>query len=285
MNDLPRRTLTAGVFAALMLGGLLIHEYGFLALMLLIHSGCLWEYNRLIVVHQEYSPQQRRTATYYSMIAGTVIFYLLATGFRFLPFVSEYIYFLTIPLLLGYLVLELFLKSNSPLRNASLNAMGVLYISFPLSMAVFFPYAHENGPWFPDRCGLILGIVLLVWANDTMAYFTGSLFGKHKMFPSVSPKKSWEGFFGGFIFAMVTGWVLSNFFHQFGTAGWIAAGAIVSIFGTLGDLVESMIKRSVGVKDSGSLMPGHGGFLDRFDAFIFCIPFVFMFYMITLLMK
>lgn len=285
MNDLPKRALTAGVFAAVVLCGIMLHEFGFLILMLAIHTGCLWEYYRLIVSQQEYTLSQQRVALIYSMLSGSIIFYLLATGFRFLPFINEYIYFLIVPLLLGYLVLELFLKSKGPLRNAGLNATGTLYISFPLSMAVFFPYAHEHGAWFPERCGLILGIVLLVWANDTMAYLTGSLFGKHKLYPSISPGKSWEGFAGGFIFAVITGWILSNFFHQFGTAGWMAVGAIVSVTGTIGDLVESMIKRNAGVKDSGSFMPGHGGFLDRFDAFIFCIPFVFVFYMIVLLTK
>lgn len=285
MNDLPKRALTAGVFAAVVLCGIMLHEFGFLILMLAIHTGCLWEYYRLIVPQQEYTLPQQRVALIYSILSGTIIFYLLATGFRFLPFLNEYIYFLIVPLLLGYLVLELFLKSKAPLRNAGLNATGTLYISFPLSMAVFFPYAHEHGAWFPERCGLILGIVLLVWANDTLAYFTGSLFGKHKLYPSISPGKSWEGFAGGFIFAVITGWILSNFFHQFGTAGWMVVGAIVSATGTIGDLVESMIKRNAGVKDSGSFMPGHGGFLDRFDAFIFCIPFVFVFYMVVLLTK
>ncbi|HUM45837.1 MAG TPA: phosphatidate cytidylyltransferase, partial [Chitinophagales bacterium] len=175
MNDLPKRALTAGVFAAVVLCGIMLHEFGFLILMLAIHTGCLWEYYRLIVPQQEYTLPQQRVALIYSILSGTIIFYLLATGFRFLPFLNEYIYFLIVPLLLGYLVLELFLKSKAPLRNAGLNATGTLYISFPLSMAVFFPYAHEHGAWFPERCGLILGIVLLVWANDTLAYFTGSL--------------------------------------------------------------------------------------------------------------
>ncbi|MBX7109464.1 MAG: phosphatidate cytidylyltransferase [Chitinophagales bacterium] len=285
MNDLPRRAVTAIAFAAVMLGGIMLHEYVFLLLMLIIHTGCLWEYNRLIRSMQEYNPHQRKTATVYTIVSGTLIFYLLGTGFRFLPYVNEYIYFLVVPLLLGYLVLELFLQSPSPLRNAGLQVTGIVYITFPLAMALFFPYAHENGVWFPVRCGLILGIVLLVWTNDTMAYFAGSLFGKHKLFPSVSPAKSWEGFAGGLIFSILTGWLLSLYFPQFGAAGWMTTGAIVSIFGTIGDLVESMIKRAAGVKDSGSFMPGHGGFLDRFDAFIFCIPFVFGFYMMTLLMK
>ncbi|MEP7128533.1 MAG: phosphatidate cytidylyltransferase, partial [Chitinophagales bacterium] len=176
MNDLPKRALTAIVFAAIMLGGIVIHEYAFLVLMLVIHTGCLWEYNRLIQSLKEYNPRQQRIAFIYSIISGTIIFYLLGTGFRFLPFVNEYIYFLVVPLLLGYLVLELFLSSKSPLRNAGLNVTGIIYISFPLAMAAFFPYAHEHGAWFPVRCGLILGIVLLVWTNDTMAYFSGSLF-------------------------------------------------------------------------------------------------------------
>lgn len=285
MKDLPIRAISAAAFAAIMLAGLTLHEYAFLVLMLVIHTGCLWEYERLTRSMHEYTERQQKIAGYYTKIAGTLIFYLLATGFRFLPFINEYLYFFIVPFLSGFLVLELYLQSESPLRNAGLNTAGILYITFPLSMAVFFPYAHENGAWFPERCGLILGTVLLVWSNDTLAYISGSLFGKHKLMPSVSPAKSWEGFFGGLIFAMFIGYVLSHFFRQFGPAGWIVTGAIVAVFGTIGDLIESMIKRSAGVKDSGTLMPGHGGFLDRFDAFIFCIPFVFLFYMFTLLMK
>lgn len=285
MHDLPRRAVTAIVFVAFVLSGLMIHEYGFLLLMLLIHTGCLWEYFRLVSSQQEYSATQRRISTIYSITAGTIIFYLLATGFRFLPYVNEYIYFFTIPLLLGFLVVEMLLKSTFPLRNAGLNVLGIIYITFPLSMGVFFPYAHEKGAWFPERSGLMLGIMLLVWANDTMAYFTGSLLGKNKLFPSVSPAKTWEGFAGGLGSAILSGWLLSQFFHQFNTLGWMAVGAIVAVTGTLGDLVESMIKRNAGVKDSGTILPGHGGFLDRFDAFIFCIPFVFVFYMVVLLLK
>jgi phosphatidate cytidylyltransferase len=283
MKDLPRRVVTAVVFVAIMLCGIMLNEYGFLVLMLIINTGCIWEYGGLIRSAQEYSERQARISRIYNMVAGTIIFYLLATGFRFLAFVNDYIFFIIAPLLLGYLILELFLQSSSPLRNAALNAMGIIYVSLPLSMAVFFPYVHENAAWFPERCGLVLGIVLLVWTNDTMAYFTGSLLGKHKMLPAVSPKKTWEGFAGGVVFAMVAGWVLSLFFHQLNGWQWVVTAAIISIFGTTGDFVESMMKRNAGVKDSGTMLPGHGGFLDRFDAFIFCIPFVFVFYMVVIL--
>ena len=268
-----------------MLGGIIIHEYTFLLLMLIIHTGCLWEYTNLISAMQDYTQRQRRIVKYYNLISGTLIFYLLATGFHFLPFVNDYIYFLVTPLLLGYFIVELFMVSTSPLRNAAVNAAGVLYISFPLSMAIFFSVAKETGEWFPVRCGLILGLILLVWTNDTMAYFAGSLFGKHKMLERISPKKTWEGFFGGLLFSVIVGGILSQFFDQLQTVGWMILGAIVAVFGTIGDFVESMIKRSAGVKDSGNILPGHGGFLDRFDAFIFCIPFVFMFYMTMLLLR
>jgi phosphatidate cytidylyltransferase len=186
-------------------------------------------------------------------------------------------------LLLGYLIVELFLQSNAPLKMPGLNVLGVFYISLPLSMAVFFPYVRENESWFPERSGLLLGMLLIVWANDTMAYITGSLIGKHKMFPAISPKKTWEGFSGGLLFSMVMGWIVSNYLHSVTAINWMIIAAIVSIFGTIGDFIESMIKRNAGVKDSGTILPGHGGFLDRFDAFIFAIPFVFVYYMILLL--
>jgi phosphatidate cytidylyltransferase len=285
MNELLKRTLTSIGFGAVMLAGLTIHEFGFLALMLIIHTGCLWEYQLLIAPQQEYRFEQKKKAFVYSMVSGTIIFYLLSTGFRFLFFINDYIYFLIVPLLLGYLILELFLKSNSQLRNAALNAMGVIYISFPLSMAIFFSYHHENAAWFPERSGVILGIVLLVWLHDTMAYFAGSIFGRNRIMPSVSPKKSWEGFFTGLASTLLAGWILSGYFHQFSPIGWMVVGAIVSVFGTLGDLVESMMKRAAGIKDTGKLLPGHGGFLDRFDAFIFCLPCVFLFYMIVILLN
>jgi phosphatidate cytidylyltransferase len=121
-----------------------------------------------------------------------------------------------------------------------------------------------------------LGILGLNWINDTFAYLTGSLIGKTPFFPRISPKKTWEGTLGGIFFTVIIAWGISYYLNVYTPNQWVAIAASVAIFGTLGDLIESMLKRSVGVKDSGNIMPGHGGFLDRFDSFVFLLPFVWI---------
>lgn len=145
----------------------------------------------------------------------------------------------------------------------------------------FYLGAANTEPWYPQFASIPLGIVLLVWANDTFAYFAGSLLGKHRIAPEISPKKSWEGFAGGLVFALVTAYVLSGFYFSLNPVQWMVVASLVVVFGTLGDFFESWLKRQAGVKDSGSLMPGHGGFLDRFDALIFCLPFVTIYLMFS----
>jgi phosphatidate cytidylyltransferase len=121
-----------------------------------------------------------------------------------------------------------------------------------------------------------MGIFWLIWTNDTMAYLIGSQIGRRKLFERISPKKTWEGTIGGAICTVLMAWAISLYFNDFSTAQWLAVGAMVGIFGTLGDLVESMLKRSIGVKDSGTLLPGHGGLLDRFDSFLFVVVWVWV---------
>ena len=125
--------------------------------------------------------------------------------------------------------------------------------------------------------GIALGYLLLLWLNDTGAYFVGSLVGKHKLFERISPGKTWEGSAGGALFALATAWGLSMLFIQLTTMHWLILAIIVVISGTIGDLVESMLKRSLGIKDSGNILPGHGGMLDRFDAVLISAPFVFVY--------
>ncbi len=125
--------------------------------------------------------------------------------------------------------------------------------------------------------GIIIGFLLLLWANDTGAYLTGITLGRHRLMERISPKKSWEGFFGGLVISVVAAWLLSGWLGVVGTSGWIIISIIISIAGTYGDLTESMLKRSMGVKDSGSVMPGHGGFLDRFDSALISFPLVYLF--------
>jgi phosphatidate cytidylyltransferase len=133
---------------------------------------------------------------------------------------------------------------------------------------------HSNIIFSP---GIIIGFFILIWANDTGAYLTGMSFGRHKLMERISPKKTWEGFFGGIIIASLIAWLLSGWLGVVDKIHWIIISVIVSIAGTYGDLVESMLKRSTGVKDSGTIMPGHGGFLDRFDSAIISFPLVYLF--------
>ena len=150
--------------------------------------------------------------------------------------------------------------------------------SFPFSafshtgLASLLP--HESITFSP---GIIIGFFLLIWANDTGAYLAGVTFGKHRLMESISPKKTWEGFFGGLVIAAIVAWLLSGWLGVVDTAGWISISVIISVAGTYGDLIESMLKRSAGVKDSGSILPGHGGFLDRFDSTIISFPLVYLF--------
>ena len=172
------------------------------------------------------------------------------------------------PLVFTIFIYELYSKSKEPFVNISFMILGLFYIGIPFALLDFIAF---DGEMFYYR--VVLGILLLTWVNDTGAYLVGSLIGKTPLFPSVSPNKTWEGSIGGVITTFIFGGLLGLFFTEIALQHWLVLAVIVAIFGSLGDLVESMLKRSVGVKDSGNLLPGHGGVLDRFDAFIFVVPF------------
>ena len=174
------------------------------------------------------------------------------------------------------MILDLFQKKAIMPRIFGTIPLGIIYCSLfiPSWFFVFLKVASWDG-FYP----LFLGFVFLVWANDTFAYLTGRLIGRTKLFERISPKKTWEGTVGGFVFCMVTAWIISMFFTQLDVGGWLIMAVITAPAATLGDLVESMMKRKAGVKDSGNLLPGHGGILDRFDATIIASPPVVAFLM------
>ncbi|MEO5673936.1 MAG: phosphatidate cytidylyltransferase [Chitinophagales bacterium] len=282
MKDLPKRTLTAVVFGAMMLGGLLWNRISFSILLILIQTGCIYEYLALIRKFQSYSGNTRKIGFWVTyVLSGSILLALIIFQSDFMS-VSYGI--LAIPLCLLLLAAELLYNSETPFINGLLNAGAVIYISLPL---IFFYSLADSSlfedpkEWFPGNNSIALGIVLIIWTSDTFAYFTGSLFGRHKILPHISPKKSWEGFSGGLVFAMIAAWLLSKYFIHLDTRNWLIVALIVVIFGTIGDFVESMIKRQAGVKDSGNLLPGHGGFLDRFDALLFSVPFVTIYLLLS----
>ena len=170
--------------------------------------------------------------------------------------------------------MELFRESGKPIFNIGSTLLGIIYISLP--MFCFYLISFQGFiEGYQYEC--IIGYLFIMWANDIGAYFAGTYFGKHKLFERISPKKTWEGFFGGVIFALLIAFILTRFFSNFSMIQWMIVASIIIITATLGDLVESMFKRSVHLKDSGTVLPGHGGFLDRFDSLFISAPFVFFF--------
>jgi phosphatidate cytidylyltransferase len=152
----------------------------------------------------------------------------------------------------------------------------LLYGLIPFVLLLILPRFTQ-----PYQNKIVLSIFIMIWCNDTFAYLVGKNFGKHKLMP-ISPKKTIEGFIGGVVFTLLSGYVISIYFNFFSVTLWICSAVVVSLFGTLGDLVESKFKREAGVKDSGNIMPGHGGALDRLDSIIFATPFLFVLYIIFL---
>jgi phosphatidate cytidylyltransferase len=172
-------------------------------------------------------------------------------------------------LLLVLLLREVVLWPNhgKPFANMGATLAGLLYVSLPMSL--LNQVAFNNGSFQPGR---VFCLIFFVWAADTGAYFAGKTFGKHKLAPSISPGKTWEGWAGGAALTLATGWAAGYFLPDISLSHRLVAAGVVAVFGPLGDLAESMLKRSAGVKDSGTFLPGHGGLLDRFDAFLLVLP-------------
>jgi phosphatidate cytidylyltransferase len=175
--------------------------------------------------------------------------------------------FLCLPLLLLLRAVVRWPTHNNPFADVGATLTGLFYVSLPMAL---LGVIATDGPSYDYR--RIFALLFLVWASDIGAYAAGKSFGKHKLAPSISPGKTWEGWAGGFILTLIVGWALGYLLPDMPLVHRLVAASVVAVFAPLGDLAESMLKRSVGVKDSGSMMPGHGGLLDRFDAFLLVLP-------------
>jgi phosphatidate cytidylyltransferase len=267
VNNLTTRSITAVFFVIAMVGSILLGQTVAFVLFFITVLLSLSEYITLV------SNDNIQPAYWPTLITGGLvysIFSLNAMGILKIEWL-----FLIIPFIFLLFILELWRNKKSPFNNIAFGILGVVYIAFPLSLVMYlFDPVNLSGP---GHYGVVLGFFVILWLSDTGAYFVGSLIGKHKLFERISPGKTWEGSLGGTVFAMVTAWGLSLIFQNLDLSQWITLSIVIVISGTLGDLVESMLKRSINVKDSGTLLPGHGGILDRFDAVFISAPFVFVY--------
>jgi len=190
---------------------------------------------------------------------------------HFFAFENKWLLLVILPII-SVFIAELYKKSAQPFSNIAYTFLGLIYTQAPFLF--FFSIAFISGNYNPH---LALGFFLLLWANDSGAYLFGVKLGKNRLFERHSPKKSWEGFFGGIFTSLIIGLILAYYFKDYALQHWLAMAIIISCFGTFGDLVESMFKRSINVKDSGKILPGHGGVLDRFDGLLLSAPIVFLY--------
>jgi phosphatidate cytidylyltransferase len=185
--------------------------------------------------------------------------------------------FLIIPLIFITFIIELFRNRPQPIPNIAYTILGIIYVAVPFTLLHQISYFSELSFGNIYNYDILIGYFFVLWANDTGAYLVGRKFGKTKLFERISPKKTWEGSIGGAILGLATGFLNSILFPEISLAIWLGMAAIIVVFGSLGDLVESLFKRSLKIKDSGKLLPGHGGVLDRFDGIFISAPMVYTF--------
>jgi phosphatidate cytidylyltransferase len=250
-----------------MTGSLLFKESLILLLGVIVFLGLL-EYYRLM----------EKAGTYPFTGAGItagVLLYLLFAYFSYMHNSYKWMV-VAIPLIALIFIAEIWRNKEEPFRNIAVTLMGIWYLVMPVIMLLHIAFRFNDAA--DDFHGsLLLGYLILIWANDTGAYFIGSRFGKRKLFERISPGKTWEGFYGGMMISLIASVAVSVYIHELSLSQWMVVSILAVTAGTAGDLVKSLLKRSVGVKDSGTILPGHGGILDRFDALLLSAPFVYFY--------
>lgn len=265
MKPIITRSISGAVYVALIITTLLLKDHLYFSLLMAVFAGiAVWELDHITAPANTYFGDTLTVvdvAVAIASVAAVGLFFttftaalLLLFGLLFYPVVR--------------LTAALYLKQHNAFQGAATSMLSLLYIVLPLIMLCFVAF---------DNCSkVILASFIMIWLNDTGAFLVGSAIGKHKLWERLSPKKSWEGFFGGFAFAVI-GAVVAGYILHGNMLMWGIYGAVVSVLSTYGDLFESLIKRSFGVKDSGRIIPGHGGILDRIDSLLFVAPACFFF--------
>ncbi|MFH1004449.1 MAG: phosphatidate cytidylyltransferase [Bacteroidota bacterium] len=274
MNNFWTRTLTSVVFVTVMLGCICWSFWSMAILFLVISVLGLWEFYSVI------EKNGIRPQKIYGILYGIIFFISIGLFFD-----SLFSLAINIFLLFSIFFIEIYRKSEKPFVNISTTIIGLIYVVLPFSLLLsvssilcasekLSSIIFYSGNDFTIYKYFILGFFFLLWSNDTFAYLIGRTIGKHKLFERISPKKTWEGTIGGVVMTLIVAYFISLWITELALIHWLVIAFIISVFGTMGDLVESNFKRSLGVKDSGNILPGHGGILDRFDGLLISSPFV-----------
>lgn len=267
LPNIAVRIIAGAVFVGLLLGGILINEFTFAIIFSLITVLSLFEFYGLVEKDAKVP-----VIKVWNVLGG---FFLFLGSFYFCVFESSALAFA--PYIVYVLVLfisELYLKRANPIQSLAYSLLGQFYIAAPYALTNCLVFAYEPGNY---HYAYILALLVFIWVNDSFAYLTGMAFGRHRLFERISPKKSWEGFVGGAVVSIGTSLIFAHFFPNLPVWAWIGFAIVTIAFGTWGDLFESLIKRTLGIKDSGNMIPGHGGILDRFDSTILAIPAIFLY--------
>jgi phosphatidate cytidylyltransferase len=262
-NNLTQRIIAGLLGSAAIIAGVCLSEWTYCAVFLSIVLFSLLEFYKLAGL-DGLVPQK-----WFGTLCGVAIF--LLSFFIEKGAISYRYYFLIFPVVSCVYMIKLYKKfERKPFTNIAFTFLGIFYVAVPfalLNIAVF----DDNRAY---NFEIMMGCLFILWASDTGAYFAGTFLGKRKLFERISPKKSWEGFFGGALLALIFAYGLSIYLHTLSVFQWMVVAIIIIVGGTFGDLVESLLKRSIEIKDSGSSIPGHGGFLDRFDGLFISAPFI-----------
>lgn len=267
-SNLTQRLITGILGSAAIITGVSLGEWTYFIIFFIICLFTLLEFYKLVGL-DGLAPQKA-----YGTLCGVIIFSLSFFIEGHIPVNGQPIptqyYILIFPLISCIYMIKLYKKfERKPFTNIAFTFLGIFYVAVPF--ALLNVVAYDDGYYNYE---IILGSLLILWASDTGAYFAGTRFGKRKLFERISPKKSWEGFVGGAVLALIFVAGLSWFLNSHSTQEWFVIGIIIIVGGTFGDLIESLLKRSIEIKDSGDSLPGHGGFLDRFDGLLISAPFI-----------
>ena len=265
MNNFITRLLTGILTSAIVITSVWYSDWGFFIIFLIAQFFCQLEFYNLIRKSKTAKPLE-----WAGIAVGSFAYTFTFLRFHFLDtFDAKYLAIL-FPLIGLIFLIELYRKRSQPFANISYTILGIVYASLPFTLFQHIAYStKEVYSW-----QIVLGVLLMLWASDSGAYFTGRTLGKTKLFERISPKKTWEGSIGGLILSLIFAYGISIYWFDLVLWQWAGTSIIIVVIGGYGDLVESLLKRSLEIKDSSNFLPGHGGFLDRFDGLLLALPFI-----------